>query len=1270
MGRVISTAIQFIDGFTKPSKEVITNMKKMGNEAIKTGKQIQSAGKVISGVGSALSKSITLPIAGVAVAAVKMSNDFENAMAKVSTIADTTATPMSTLKDQVIDLSNAVGVGVSDIAEAQYQAISAGVDTAQSVNFVSTAVKAAKGGFTDTTTAVNGLTTVLNAYKKGADEATSVSDQMLIAQNFGKTSFGEMAGSMGKVIPIASSLDVSTQELFSSIAVLTKTGIGTSDSITGLKAAFSNILKPSSDAAKYAKSVGLEFNAAHLKSVGWSQMLQEIKEKTGGDTEAMGRLFGSTEALNSVLVLAGKGSEDFATAMEMMQSSTGATQAAYEKMLTPAERMNISINKLKNSLLKFGAAMTPVFSKIADIIGAVGDKLNGLSEGQVNAIVKIAAMAAAVGPVLITFGKMVTAVGKIKATFGTMTKTIANFGGIAKMIASPAGIVIGVLAAIAVAAVLIIKNWDKVKAFLSSVGEWFKNAFENAGFSVEGFKEKFSAIGDTIGGIVGRITGFCKKVAGAFIGHLGVGIAAGAKAAGGALQTLAGGAAAVFDKMLTSADLGLKTFSALVEFFGGAFTGNWQGAALKFQQSLKNIFPPDIADALTKAFNKALPTIVNAVERIKKTIAGIAGAVDKGIKAFNALTDFFGGAFAGNWDSAAQGFRDSLKNIFPSDVAEGLTKAFNKALPIITNTVEGIKKTLTGIADAVNKGIKSFDALTDFFGGAFAGNWDSAAQGFRDSLQNIFPPDTADSLTKAFDKALPFITGIVEGVKSSFAGLAQDAGKVFDSFKSIFGGIGTLIKGIFTGDTEKAFTGFKTACKGVLDTVGNIFKAQLNAIKNFVITALSNFLPESTIKKIALAFDTISETWDAAISVAVNAVKGLARALKPIIGNVKTIFEGLSQFVKGIFTGDWKGALNGLKTVAGGALSALVNIVKAPFAAIGNLIKSAINNFKKLNVVKTVVSAVGNAIKKTLSKSGVDLNKFGSAISNIKTRAGSILNNLKTIFSTVFNAVGKVVRTVANVVANIFGKKISSTCSTAKSAIVAFKVVAGGAFLLVAGIIKKAMAVIVPTVKVAFSAIAGGISAAVSNIADIISGLMTVFDGITTFISGVFTGNWSQAWEGIKTIFSGVFESLVALCKTPINAVIGIINGAISGINNLGLTIPDWVPLIGGKAFSINIPTIPMLYKGTNNWQGGTAMIHDRGGEIVDLPRGSRVYPHDKSVEMARAEGAAKRGSGDISITIQKLADKIEVRSDEDIDRIAEALAIKLKKVVLNMGNT
>jgi len=674
VGRVISVALQFIDGFTKPSQEVIKSMGKMADNIKRNARDIQNAGKTISSVGSEMAKAITVPVTGIATAAVTMSNDFENAMAKVGTIADTQKTPMDTLKKQVIDLSNAVGVGVSDIAEAQYQAISAGVNTASSVDFVATAVKAAKGGFTDTTTAVDGLTTVLNAYGFEADKATQISDQMLLAQNFGKTSFGDMASSMGNVIPIASSLNVSTEELFGSIAVLTKNGIATSEAVTGLKAAYSNVLKPSAEASKTAQQLGLDFSSAHLQSVGWAKFLDEIKEKTGGNAETMAKLFGSTEALNSVTVLAGKGSADFAKVLGQMDGAAGMTQTAYEKMLTPAERMNISFNKIKNSLIKFGATLTPTFEKVAEIISAVGDKLSNLSDAQVDNIVKWAGIVAAIGPAILIFGKTVQTIGKVHKAFGSAIKIFAKFKGVAGLLTSPAGIVIGILVAIALAAFLIIKNWDKVKGFLSGVGGWFKNAFEQAGFVAEGFVSK--------------------------------------------------------------------------------------------------------------------------------------------------------------------------------------------------------------------------------------------------------------------------------------------------------------------------------------------------------------------------------------------------------------------------------------------------------------------------------------------AKSVVD-------------------------------------------------------------------------------------------------------------------GIRTVFNGLTTFISGVFTGNWRQAWEGVKGIFKGIFDTFAAICKTPINAVIGIINGAISGLNKINVNIPEWVPGLGGKSFGINIPTIPMLYKGTDNWRGGAAVIHDRGGEIVDLPKGSRVYPHDKSIEMARKEGG---GNGSVRITIQKLADKIEVRSDEDIDRIAEALAYKLKKIALNTG--
>ena len=204
--------------------------------------------------------------------------------------------------------------------------------------------------------------------------------------------------------------------------------------------------------------------------------------------------------------------------------------------------------------------------------------------------------------------------------------------------------------------------------------------------------------------------------------------------------------------------------------------------------------------------------------------------------------------------------------------------------------------------------------------------------------------------------------------------------------------------------------------------------------------------------------------------------------------------------------------------------------------------------------------------------------------------------------------------------------------------------------------------IIVAAIKICCSAWIGYFQGVLTGVGNIINGVVEVLGGIIDFIVGVFTGNWQQAWEGVVNIFTGLFQGIVGVCKSVMNGIIGLINGAIRGINKLGsFKMPDW---LGGAQVGLNIPQIPMLYKGTDNWQGGTAMIHDRGAEIVDLPRGTRVYPHDESIKKAFNDGV-NSSSG---FNMAKLADTIIVREDADIDKIVNALYNKFKKHALNMA--
>lgn len=170
-----------------------------------------------------------------------------------------------------------------------------------------------------------------------------------------------------------------------------------------------------------------------------------------------------------------------------------------------------------------------------------------------------------------------------------------------------------------------------------------------------------------------------------------------------------------------------------------------------------------------------------------------------------------------------------------------------------------------------------------------------------------------------------------------------------------------------------------------------------------------------------------------------------------------------------------------------------------------------------------------------------------------------------------------------------------------------------------------------------------------------IEGAKNLFNSIISFITGTFLGAWNSAWTGVVGAFKTIFGGVKSFVKSIMNGVIDFINRGIGGLNKI--QVPDWVPLAGGKG--INIPLIPQLAKGTNFWKGGLVQVHERGGEIVDLPRGSRVMPHDRSVAEAYKMGNTKNNN--VNITIPKIADQVVVRENADIDRIVNGIANKLK---------
>ncbi len=195
------------------------------------GTALQSTGDKITDVGKKLSV-VSAGVAAAGTASAKMAMDFEDAMAKVSTITDTAEVPLAELEKQILALSNEIGISSTEIANNVYDAISAGQSTGDAVRFVTNSTKLARAGFADAGAALDVLTTILNAYGLEADKVTDVSDMLIQTQNLGKTTVAQLASSMGKIIPTANAYNVQLDQLCAGYAVMTANGVATAETTT------------------------------------------------------------------------------------------------------------------------------------------------------------------------------------------------------------------------------------------------------------------------------------------------------------------------------------------------------------------------------------------------------------------------------------------------------------------------------------------------------------------------------------------------------------------------------------------------------------------------------------------------------------------------------------------------------------------------------------------------------------------------------------------------------------------------------------------------------------------------------------------------------------------------------------------------------------------------------------------------------------------------------------------------------------------------------
>ncbi|UNC92706.1 phage tail tape measure protein [Candidatus Contubernalis alkaliaceticus] len=434
-----------------------------------------------------MSKYITAPLALVGGAALKMSADFEKGLANVDTLLGGNAKRIDEFKTGIQDLAMVTGKSTSDLTDGMYQVVSAFGDTAESINILETAAKAGAAGLSSTESSINLLSAVIKGYNLDVKEAEQVSDYAFKTVALGQTTFDELASSMGKVIPLAASMNLGQEELWGTMATLTGVTGSTAEVTTQLRAVLQGLMKPSGDMQKALKAIGFESGTAAIETLGLEGVLKALEETTGGNSEELAGLWGQIEAGTAVLALTGGQAETWSEKIGEMGDVAGETANAFE---IQSQTMAFQWEQMKQAgvvvLQEIGDAVKelvmPIAQELIPRVQKVVEWFRNLDSGTKTMIVTIAGLLAAIGPILVVLGTLITSIG-----------TVA--GALSGIALGPIALVVGAI----IGLIAIFKHlWETNEGFRDTVLEIWENLKQSGINIFETLKETLTSVFESI----------------------------------------------------------------------------------------------------------------------------------------------------------------------------------------------------------------------------------------------------------------------------------------------------------------------------------------------------------------------------------------------------------------------------------------------------------------------------------------------------------------------------------------------------------------------------------------------------------------------------------------------------------------------------------------------------------------------------------------------------------------------------------------------------
>lgn len=731
----VGTAIAYLDldvgGFTSKLNSAKSALQEFVTSSDSMSTKFQNFGSAVSSLGSSITKTVTVPIVGVGTAVTKVASDFEAAMSKVQAISGATADEMVQLKDKAIEMGAKTKFSAKESADAFTYMAMAGWKAEDMIDGIAGIMSLAAADGLDLATTSDIVTDALTAFGLQAKDSAHFADVLAQASSSSNTNVSMLGESFKYVAPVAGALGMSVEDVAIALGLMANSGIKSSQAGTALRASLTNLVKPTDAMSNAMEDLGIEVTNSDGSMKSLREIMDILREKFSTLSEAeqantAATLFGK-EAMSGMLAIINASATDYDTLSEAIDNCDGRADSMAETMMG---NLSGSIEELMGAIetlaIKLGDILIPVIQDITKLITSWVEKLDNLSTEQLEQIVRIAAVIAAVGPLLLIIGKVISIIGTViqigTKLFAGIKILVGFIGGTLipaiSAIGAPVLIVIGIIAALIAIGVALYKNWDTVSAWAkkawSAITETVKNAVEAIGdfFSDlgEGVADVISSIGDWLSNLWDSISGFFENL----FSNIGNWFQEVTSSIASFFSNLAGTVASAIGEIWSTIVSWGKNMIDKAKEIGSGFVDT-------FVNFFKNLVQ-NVKDAISGMIEMITSWGSNLLNKAKEIGSGFTSAITSGLQK---VGSFFSDIFT-DIINAITTFGPKLFEIGKSIITslwQGMKAVFSSVVKWITDSLSTLFKPITDMFNKVLNPIKNFfGGIGSIIGGWFSGS--------------------------------------------------------------------------------------------------------------------------------------------------------------------------------------------------------------------------------------------------------------------------------------------------------------------------------------------------------------------------------------------------------------------------------------------------------------------------------------------------------------------------------------------------------------------